>query len=228
MMGKKCALRGLVTLAVGSVAWAAFADPVPPAPVNSTDTKSGERVFQYTPSQINPPRPKYDYTDNGQTIMVRRYPLYKIRDIQSMTAYKYVDNKNGVEHYEKGRKLKRQPNDILSEQQKEILAKWGQPEYLRGPYTSSRGDSVIEWAYLPLNHVFQFVDRTMVFEGPLTDAERTIIQHGQPSDVLVTQVEPNVRRETYIYRKNRPWAILEYEFVYSFANGKLLYSQENQ
>lgn len=189
-----------------------------------TDSRSQEKVARYKPSQINPPIPKYEYAEDGRVILVKRYPFFPAQDMCQFVKYRYYENKTGVEHIAMGQKLKREPDEILSEVQKQILRDWGQPDYLRGPYKSTRGDSIIEWAYLPLNRLFQFVDREMVYEGPLTDQERTAITYGAPRDVFVSQVGPNIRREVWIYY---PYFLTGRQRMYSFANGKLVYSQES-
>jgi len=186
--------------------------------------ESGEKVWRYQPNQIARTVPAFDYAPDGRTIMVKRYAFFPAQDLCQFRKYRFYENKHGVEHVERGAKLKREPDEILSEQQRAILREWGQPDYLRGPYKSTRGDSVIEWAYLPLNRLFQFVDRKMVYEGPLTDQERIAIVHGAPRDVLVSQVGPNVRRETWLYY---PYFLTNRQKVFSFSNGKLVYSKEH-
>jgi hypothetical protein len=187
--------------------------------------RSGENVWKYEPSQICHPIPKFDYTDDGRAILLKRYPFFPSQSYCHFQKYRYIENKHGVEHYQWGEKIKREPDEILSEEQKDILREWGQPDYLRGPYKSTRGDKVIEWAYHPINHLFQFVDRTMVYEGPLTDQERTAITFGAPREVIVSQVIPNIRRELWIYR---PWLLwgANREKIFSFSNGKLVYGHE--
>jgi hypothetical protein len=184
-----------------------------------------EQEWRYQPSQVNHPVPKFEYTDDGQAIMLKRYPANTAKENNLFRLYSFYENKHGVEHYCKGSKLKREYSDILSEEQKKILATWGQPDYLRGPYKSTRGDSVIEWAYHASNHLFQFVDRKMVYEGPLSDQERVAITYGAPREVIVVQLEPNIRRETWIYRPIFR-SVIGNEKLFSFSNGKLTYQQE--
>ena len=186
--------------------------------------QSDEKTWKYQPSQINHPIPKFDYSDDGRAIMLKRFPLYPEQNFNQYRKYSWVANKNGVQNYPKRSKLKREPNDILSEQQKAILKEWGQPDYLRGSYKSTHLDDVVEWAYHSQNHLFQFVDRTMVYEGPLTDQDRISITYGAPREVMVIQRDPKIRRETWIYR---PYVFNRWlERVYSFANGVLVYEQE--
>lgn len=204
---------------------AAFAEPPGPVLPIFSDQKSGEKEWRYQANQIKPVRPKFDYTDDGRAIMIKRYPFFPTQDVCMYIKYRYVDNKHGIEHFVKCCKLKREPGDILSEDQKAILKEWGQPDYMRGPYKSTRGESnVTEWAYHPLNHLFQFVDDEMVYEGPLTDQERTALVHGAPREAIISQLEPNIRRETWIYR---PFFLHGREKLFSFTNGRLTYSQES-
>jgi len=190
-----------------------------PTPARAQD----EKVWRYKPSQTNPPIPKFDYTETGRPIMEKRHPQYPNAGFPNYTRYRFAANKRGVEHFTKGCKLKREPDEILTEQQREILREWGQPDYLRGPYQSERNDSVIEWAYHRQNHIFQFVDREMVYEGPLTDADRTLITYGAPRNVQVFLAEPNIRRETFIYE---PTFLAGHEMIFSFSNGKLVTQQK--
>lgn len=206
--------------ALGGIACAQLPGCAVPA---FSGAKSHERVWRYQPNQICHPIPKFDYTDDGRAIMIKRYPFWPEQTFSHYQKYSFIENRQGVEHMQRCSKLKREPDDILSEDQKTILREWGQPDYLRGPYKSTRGDQVIEWAYHPLNHLFQFVDRTMVYEGPLTDQDRTAITYGAPRETVVGQQEPNIRRETWIYR---PWFLTGRERVFSFTNGKLTYHQE--
>lgn len=181
----------------------------------------------YRPSQACPPIPKYEYTDAGQAILVKRFANYPTQDVCQFTRYRFVENTKGVEDLERCRLGIWGAGEVLSEQQKAIIAAWGEPDYLRGPYKSTRGDVVVEWAYHPLNRLFQFVDQTMVYQGPLTDQERTAITFGAPREVLISQLAPNIRRETWIYR---PYSYIPYsvsrEKLFSFSNGKLVFSQE--
>jgi hypothetical protein len=105
-----------------------------------------------------------------------------------------------------------------------VLAKWGQPDWLRGPFRTTRGDQATEWLFERQNRIFQWVDGELVYQGPVTDVERTMLVHGAPSQVMITQLEPNIRRETFIYRETFRGS--GHERVYSFSNGKLIFSQE--
>jgi hypothetical protein len=62
----------------------------------------------------------------------------------------------------------------------------------------------------------------MVYEGPLTDQERTLLTHGIPREVIRSSIDPDIRRETWFYR---PWFLTGHEQVFSFANGKLVHEE---
>lgn len=172
--------------------------------------------------------PAFDYTDSGRPIMVKRFPYLPTREFSPWKKYRYLENMGGAEAmmatlqtYPGGEQCR-----PLSEQQKKVLREWGEPDYIRGPYKSTRNDFVIEWAYHQSNRLFQFADTKLVYQGPLTDQERTAITYGAPRETMVVLLEPNIRRETWIYR---PYFIpgSGRERIFSFANGKLVYEQES-
>lgn len=172
--------------------------------------------------------PKYDYAPDGQPIMVKRFPYLETRNFSPWKKFRYLENMNGavammaqLQTYPGGRQCR-----PLSEQQIKILREWGEPDYIRGPYKSTRNDFIIEWAYHQSNRLFQFADAKMVYEGPLTDQERIAITYGAPQDTLNSYLEPNIKRETWIYR---PYFMsgLGRERIFSFSNGELVYRQES-
>ncbi|MGI8908441.1 MAG: hypothetical protein ACR2IE_18355 [Candidatus Sumerlaeaceae bacterium] len=176
--------------------------------------------------------PKFEYTEDGRPIMVKRFPYLSERGYSPEKKFRYLENMDGAEammaylQTYPGPKKGATQCRALSEQQRKILREWGEPDYIRGPYKSTRNDFIIEWAYTQSNRFFQFADAKMVYEGPLTDQERTGITYGVPRDVMVDILEPNIRRETWIYR---PYFVFGTgrERVFSFANGKLVYQQES-
>jgi hypothetical protein len=176
--------------------------------------------------------PKFDYTETGRPIMVKRFAYLNERGYSAEKKHRYLENMGGAEAMMANLQTYPGPqpgcNQVrpLSEQQRKILREWGEPDYIRGPYKSTRNDFIIEWAYTQSNRLFQFADAKMVYEGPLTDQERTAITYGIPREVMVDILEPNIRRETWVYR---PYFIVGpgHERVYSFANGKLIYQQES-
>src|SRR5690606_30407383 len=129
-----------------------------------------------------------DYTPEGQPVMVKRFPYLETRDFSPWKKFRYLENMNGAEALMAG--LQTYPGGKqcrpLSEQQRKILREWGEPDYIRGPYKSTRNDFIIEWAYHQSNRLFQFADTRMVYEGPLTDQERTAINYGEPEEEIVS------------------------------------------
>lgn len=172
--------------------------------------------------------PKYDYTPDGRPVLVKRHPYLELRRFSEWKKYRYLENMNGaaammacLQTYP-GVKQTRP----MSEHQKKILVEWGEPDYIRGPYKSTRNDFVIEWAYHQGNRLFQFADAEMIYEGPLTDQERTAIVYGAPEETMITHLEPNIKRETWLYRPKFISGIGR-ERIFSFANGKLIHQQES-
>ncbi len=168
--------------------------------------------------------PKFNYSQGGHTIMEKRYDANLVKDVLGMNKFPFKLNRKGLQPLERCSVFSRSVNNIFSEQQKQILNEWGQPDYLRGPYRSTRGDQVNEWAYLQANHIFQFVGGEMVYEGPLTDEDRTLITYGTPTEITVTQAEPGTRLEFWVYRKwySSPF----HERIFKFSNGKMIFHQE--
>lgn len=172
--------------------------------------------------------PKFEYRQDGTPVMLRRYPYLEAREFSPWKKFRYLENMNGavalmaqLQTYPGGGQCR-----PLSEQQHKILREWGEPEYIRGPYKSTRNDFIIEWAYHQSNRLFQFADAKMVYEGPLTDQERTAITYGAPEEVIVSYMEPDIKRETWIYRPIFLTGIGR-ERLYSFSNGQLIYRQES-
>lgn len=208
----------LAVVAVALPAGAAFAQAMPNSFFTEPVTEAG----------VNYQRPpKFDYTPEGTPVMVRRFPYLETRDFSPWKKYRYLENMDGavkmmavLQTYPGGKVCR-----PMSEQQLKILREWGEPDYIRGPYKSTRNDFIIEWAYHQGNRVFQFADAQMVYEGPLTDMERTAIVYGAPQDTIISYMEPNIKRETWIYR---PYFIsgVGRERIFSFSNGEMIYRQE--
>jgi len=107
----------------------------------------------------------------------------------------------------------------LSEEQKSVIEEYGAPETIRIPFESLRNETVEEWVYLRHNLLAQWIDGTKVFEGPVTDIERTLLEKGYPARSMVSQDEYGLERQTWFYR-NRPDMSSQ---VYTFTNGELVY-----
>ena len=155
----------------------------------------------------SPPRWRYDA--EGKPVQYKRYPRHIAVDYFTRfrrTAYVKVE----------------QPLErLLSDEQRRWISDNGQPDYCRRPFRSRLGERVEEWVYLTKNKLVQFVRGRVVFEGDVTDLEQTMIRYGYPRGAIIGQAEPGVERFTFVY--GRPFD-LERE-VFSFADGKLLFSQ---
>ncbi len=172
--------------------------------------------------------PKFNYTPDGRPVMEKRFAYLESREFSPWKKFRYLENMNGA--VAMMAQLQTFPGTRqcrpLSEQQNKILREWGEPDYIRGPYKSTRNDFIIEWAYHQSNRLFQFADSQMVYEGPLTDQERTAITYGIPQEAIVNYLEPNIKRETWIYR---PYFMsgIGRERIFSFSNGELVHHQES-
>jgi hypothetical protein len=155
-------------------------------------------------------RPLFDYAKDGERVEVKRIAKHQRIDyFHRWRRTAYVKN-GGELHW------------LLSPDQKAIIAEYGQPDYLRRTFRSTRGDLVKEWAYLEKGKIFQFVRGKMVYEGDLTDLEKTLILRGYPNHVFYLQLDPNITRMTFVYKGI--FGLRRQTF--SFANGRLCYSQE--
>lgn len=174
------------------------------------------------------PGPLFDYTPDGKKIMVKRFPSLPLRENSPYKKFRYLENTNGaaammsVLQTMPGGKTCRP----LSEEQLKVLREMGEPAYLRGPYKSTRNDFVIEWAYPEQNKLYQFVDSKLAYHARLADVDRIAITYGVPSEVMVSTIAPDIRRETWIYRPVFMSGVGR-ERVYSFNNGKLIFEQES-
>jgi len=68
----------------------------------------------------------------------------------------------------------------LSLDQEKLLADLGRPDLVRRPFRSCDNERVDEWVYLQTQRLAQLVGGQLVYEGPLTDYERVLIQYGYP------------------------------------------------
>jgi len=129
------------------------------------------------------------YDAEGKPIMQKRYRRYIVRDFKTRfrkEAYK-KNNTTG-------------PHFLLSRDQVEVKEKYGPPEYIGISYLSLRKDHVKEWLYLKKGLMFQFVNRKLAYEGPLSDKERVLVLYGYPDDAYSTQAgEQEFIRENFYY-----------------------------
>lgn len=155
-------------------------------------------------------RPMFDYTEDGEQVQVKRIAKHQSIDyFHRWRRTAYVKN-SGELHW------------LLSQDQKKIIAEYRQPDYLCRTFRSTRGDLVKGWAYVAQGKIFQFVRRQLVYEGELTDLDKTLIQYGYPNFVFAEQLEPDITRLTFTYESIFGLR----RQIFSFANGLLCYSQD--
>lgn len=150
--------------------------------------------------------PLYDYDADGARVMVKRIPLRPGAD--RVTRVDKVAYLSGESLDPK----------TLSEEQIEVHRKYGHPEHVRKPFKSSRGEMVDEWLYRRSNYMVQWIDGKKVYEGEVTDIERTLLTWGYPKFAFVADDESPVDRQTWIYDD----MIDASRNVFAFANGKLV------
>lgn len=164
-------------------------------------------VFLFSCAAGTPPRWRYDA--DGQPRQYKRYAKHMAVDYFSrFRRVAYVKVNQPLEAF-------------LSEEQRQWISHYGQPDYRRRPFRSREGEKVEEWIYLAHNKLVQFVQDRLVYEGEVTDLERTMIRFGYPQGCLIGQTEPGIERLTLIY--SRPFD-LERK-VFSFSDGKLIVRQ---
>lgn len=155
---------------------------------------------------INKPT-KYDYVLTDEPIQLKRLPNdWTAPDLFRWTKVAFKKNNNTLRFF-------------LSKEQQEIIAKYGQPKYLRS-FKSDRNEKVYEWIYLNgEDKLFQFINRQVVFEGPVTDLENVLITYGYPRFAYSERYnKERAERITFIYES--PYSMKK--DTYAFIGGKLI------
>jgi len=147
------------------------------------------------------------YDAEGKPIMAKRHRKLVIRDfITKINTIAYKKNNTSGPHF------------LLSPIQKEIKEKYGPPSYISPSWLSLEGDYVIEWLYWEKGVMFQFVNRQMAFEGPLTDKERVLVVFGYPDDARVYLLGEIGIRENFYYHT----ILGTTQRTFNFMNGKMV------
>lgn len=110
----------------------------------------------------------------------------------------------------------------VSEDQREILDVYGQPDYIRRSFTSQFNERVHEWVYLDKDALMQFIGGDVVHVQPVTGLEKTLIFRGYPNSYYQTRQEGSPLRQVFIYR-NWYGNVLH---VYTFSNGAIISQDE--
>ncbi len=112
---------------------------------------------------------------------------------------------------------------LVPETDEFVIAKeWGKPDWVRKSFRSLLGERVDEWLYMDEDRMFQFVGGMLVYDGPVTDYERILIQRGYPDRHRSSQTDSGNRVDELVYQSVFfPW----FEDFY-LANGQIVQSQE--
>lgn len=153
--------------------------------------------------------PRWQYDVGGKRVEQKRYARYFAVDYMTRFVHRA--------YY----KVEKPLPGVLSDDQRQYISRNGQPDYRRRPFRSREGERVEEWAYLAQDKLVQFVKGHVVYEGEVTDMEKTLIRLGYPEGCILGQREPGVEGVTFVYRTP---ADLQSE-IYVFANGKLVFRQ---
>ncbi len=151
-------------------------------------------------------RPAFNHYDaDGKPVMEKRIRRFLLRDMKvrwSRKAYR-KNNSSG-------------PHFLLSAEQKAIKEEHGAPEYLSYSYLSRHGDNIKEWVYWEKGLLFQFAGRKLVYEGELTDLERTMVRYGYPDDANIFELNGGNERQNFYYNST----FGKYQMSFYFINGK--------
>ena len=121
-------------------------------------------------------------------------------------------------------KVEAHQDDLLTGDKAGVLERHGQPDYLRENVGARRDETFTEWAYWDRNILCQFIQNDLVFEGPLLDSDRCLIERGYPSTAYFQQYEEGPAREIWIYEslfEKGEWSI-------SFSNGERVYQSDHR
>ncbi|MCX8037058.1 MAG: hypothetical protein N3D11_08455 [Candidatus Sumerlaeia bacterium] len=154
--------------------------------------------------------PRWTYDSSGQPAVYKRYPRHMAVDyVNRFRRTAYLPVKQPITEY-------------LSDEQRRWISEYGQPDYRRRLFRERNGEKVDEWIYLAQNKVVQFIHGRVVYEGPVTDLEKTLIRLGYPSGCSISQNEPSVERFNLTYGR---FFDLEREVI-SLAGDQIVFRQK--
>ena len=157
------------------------------------------------------PKPGFHHKQDGKLDMFKRFEQVIDRDLlHHWSRHAYFIPRDKMSLVKEG------------EAASEIIEIWGRPDWIRRPFESNSGDKVHEWIYLDLNQMFQFVDGMLVYEGPVTDFEQTLIRRGYPQRAMTLRESNGKVITILIYTKIWGSRIDQYRFV----NGMLSFQEE--
>ncbi len=105
----------------------------------------------------------------------------------------------------------------------DVLDRHGRPDYKREDVKARRNEIFDEWVYWDRNVLCQFIQGQLVYEGPLLDSDKYLVNLGYPSTAYFQQYEEGPVREIWIYEH-----VLEAgSRTVSFSDGKLVLDSIN-
>ena len=136
-----------------------------------------------TPVRVHP------YSETGEPLVQKRYARHVARDFYrrfSTEAYRNAVDTDFTR--------------FLSPDEHRILREAGRPDLVRHPFRSRLNELTTEWIYLQQQYVVQFIEGMLAYEGPVTDYERVLMEHGYPDVVTEVQVEGGGEVVHWAYR----------------------------
>ena len=152
----------------------------------------------------------FNYNGDGQPVSYKRYERHPERDF--------------FHHW--FRTVYHRPSESelsdASADQEAVLQEWGDPEFIRAPFSSIEDQVIYEWVYTNKAHVFQFHRGHLVFEGPLTDYEQILMRRGYPDNARAFHTESAPRSDVFVYSNLFNPGLENYKF----SEGNLVQSKE--
>lgn len=105
--------------------------------------------------------------------------------------------------------------------QVQTVAELGRPDFVRR-FRSMSGEPVREWIYTDKPIIFQFIHKQLVFTGPITDLEQTLLTYGRPDNYEVYNTDAGGTNMNFVYQGL--WFKRLEDF--KFTNDKLVFSSE--
>lgn len=156
--------------------------------------------------------PRFLYGPDGEKVQFKRHEKNIARDWFRHQSRKIYDVCMAEPH-----------DPLLSVQQVDVLTTHGKPDYMRVEFPAETKEYVTEWVYVGQSKLFQFIQGELVFEGPVTDYERTLIRFGRPDYAIGQSSHVGPRSDVFQYR-----GILVSDIdTYRFSNGQLVGHVDN-
>lgn len=161
---------------------------------------------------------------------INRTPRYDVKEPLTVTPFKRValrEKQDFIYNWKKDAyaKVSEPLRQRFSASQGDVLERHGQPDYVRRSFKATTKETVEEWAYWDRDVICQFVQRELVWEGPLTDMDRTRIRYGYPRRAWSQIYESGVRRDMWDYQG----MLLDIQgSIFTFSDEKLVYANRYQ